>query len=197
MRSIVVLLFPPLALFTLALLFLIPLPLHAGELLHSYVNEEDDHYVLHLDMRIDADADDVYDILMDFSNMYLVNDSIISSTLLESKGKIHKLRFVSDGCVWFYCREVAQLVTVTELGQGYILTETDPTESDLLYGKTLWQIIDEGETTRVKYNADYVPDFWVPPLFGSAIFQDRLLEEGMKTINGLEQLSSPISNDDE
>ena len=197
MRSIVVLLFPPLALFTLALLFLAPLPLYAGELLQAYVNEKEDHYVMHLDMRIDADADDVYETLMDFSNMHLVNDSIISSTLLESKGKVHKLRFVSQGCIWFFCREVRQLVTVTELGRGYILSVTDPAESDLRYGKALWQIIDEGKTTRVKYNSDYVPDFWIPPLFGSAIFQDRLLEEGKKTVNGLERLSSPISNDDE
>ena len=186
------------ALFVLApaLLSLATLSLHAGELLHSYVNEDDDHYVMHLDMRIDADADDVYDVLMDFNNMMQVNNSIISSTLLESNDKIHTLRFVSDGCVWFYCREVKQLVTVTELGQGYILSETDPAESDLSYGKTLWQIIDEGDTTRIKYNSDYVPDFWVPPIFGSTLFQERMLEEGKKTVNGIERLSSPISNDE-
>lgn len=179
-----------------ALLLLIapPLPqLLAGELLHSYVNEINDHYIMHLDMRIDADYDSVYEVLMDFHNMHLVNDSIISSTLLESKDKKHLLRFVTEGCIWFFCRQVKQLVTVTELGQGYILSETDPTESDLRYGKTLWQVINEGDTTRVKYNAEYVPDFWIPPFFGSTVFQNRMLKEGKKTVNGIERLSSPIN----
>jgi hypothetical protein len=167
--------------------------LYAGELLDSYVNEEDDHYVLHLDMRIAASYDAVYAVLMDFSKMAEVNDSIKSSELIESNGKKHKLRFVAEGCVWFFCKKVRQLVTVTELGQGYILSETDPGESDLRYGKTLWQIINEGETTRVKYNADYVPDFWVPPIFGPVIFQNRMLKEGKKTLNGIERLSSPVN----
>jgi len=169
--------------------------LHAGELLHSYVNEEDDRFVMHLDMRINAGHDSVYKVLMDFRKMSQVNDSITSSTLLESKDKKHLLRFVTEGCIWFFCRQVKQLVTVTELGNGYILSETDPTESDLRYGKTLWQVIDEGETTRIKYNADVIPDFWIPPFFGASVFQNRMLREGKKTVNGIERLSS--SNGDE
>jgi len=176
------------------LLFVFQSSVHAGELLKSYVNEQDDHYVLHLDMRIAAKFDQVYEVLMDFSKMGEVNDSIKSSELIESNGKTHKLRFLTEGCIWFFCREVRQMVTVTELGQGYILSETNPQESDLRYGKTLWQIINEGENTRVKYNADFVPDFWVPPVFGPAIFQDRMLEEGKKTLDGIERLSSPTYN---
>jgi len=193
MRRIVALVLLSPILLSLALFFLTSLPLHAGELLHSYVNEEDDHFVLHLDMRINADVDTIYGVLMDFSKMHLVNDSIISSTLLESKKQKHQLHFITEGCVWFFCRKIKQLVTVTELGQGYIMSTTDPAESDLRYGRTLWQLIDEGETTRVQYNADYVPDFWVPPFIGSAIFQSRMLKEGKKTVNGLERLSAPAS----
>ena len=167
---------------------------HSGELLKSYVNEQDDHYVLHLDMRIAAKFDRVYEVLMDFSKMAEVNDSIKSSELIESNGKTHKMRFQTEGCIWFFCRKVRQMVTVTELGQGYILSETHPKESDLRYGKALWQIINEGDNTRVKYNADFVPDFWVPPIFGPAIFQDRMLEEGKKTLNGIERLSAPTNN---
>ena len=73
--------------------------LHAGELLNAYVNEIDDHYILHLDMRVDADYDSVYEVLMDFSKMMEVNNSITSSRLLESDDKIHKLHFVSEGCI--------------------------------------------------------------------------------------------------
>jgi len=79
---------------------------------------------------------------------------------------------------------------VSELDNGYIMSVTLPEQSDLKYGRTLWEIIDEGKITRIKYNADYVPDFWVPPLFGPAIFKERMLKEGKKTINGIEALAS-------
>ena len=179
------------------LLVLFASPLLAGELLESYVNEQDDHFVMHLDMRIEADYDSVYEVLIDFRKMGQVNDSITSSTIIESKDKRHIVKFTTEGCIWFFCQTVKQLVTITKLGQGFILSETDPDESDLRYGKTLWQVIDEGETTRVKYNADFVPDFWIPPFFGSAVFQKRMLKEGKKTLDGIEKLSSPISNNNE
>ena len=178
----------------LLLLVLTTFELHGSELLNSSVREENKHFIIHLDMRIDADYDSVYEVLMDFNLMSQVNDSIIHSELRETGNKKHLLYFVNEGCIWFVCRKVRQLVTVTEMGRGYIVSETHPEESDLKHGKVLWQLIDEGETTRVKYNADMVPDFWIPPFFGSGTFQKRMLEEGKKTVNGLEQLSSPISN---
>lgn len=164
----------------------------AGELLESYVEDKGEHYLLHLDMRINGQYDDVYAVLVDFDNITAINDSIVFSKRLETQGKKHLVQFDSEGCVWFFCRRVVQLVHVTELDQGYIMSTTDPEKSDLSYGRTLWQVIDEGETTRIKYNADYVPDFWIPPLIGPVIFKNRLLEEGQKTINGIERL---VSND--
>jgi hypothetical protein len=163
----------------------------AGELLESYINYEDDHYLLHLDMRVEAHVHDVYAVLIDFNNIKDVNDTIVSSKLLESDGRVHRVQFESEGCVLFFCRTVKQLVTVTELGNGYIMSQTDPEQSDLSYGRTLWQVIDEGnDITRIKYNADYVPAFWIPPLIGPYIFQDRMLEEGLKTLHGIEMLAS-------
>lgn len=161
----------------------------SGELLDSYVNYEDDHYLLHLDMRIEAEAANVYAVLVDFNNIKSINDTIVSSKLLESNNRVHRVQFMSEGCVWFLCRSVSQVVTVTEMGGGYIMSKTDPEESDLSFGTTLWQVIDEGKTTRVKYDADYIPAFWIPPLIGPLIFQERMLEEGLKTLNGIELLA--------
>jgi hypothetical protein len=161
----------------------------AGELLESYVHFDDDHYLLHLDMRVEAESAKVYATLVDFNNMKSVNDTIVGSKLLESNGRVHRVQFESEGCVWIFCRSVNQVVTVTELGGGYIMSQTDPDESDLTYGKTLWQVINEGDFTRVKYDADYVPAFWIPPLIGPYIFQERMLEEGLKTLNGIELLA--------
>lgn len=162
--------------------------LHGGELIMADANETEGHYTLALDMRIRGSHRDVYAVLMDFNNLPAVNDTVISSELLESKGNQHRVKYISEGCVLFFCQTVAQVAMVTEMDGGYIMTKVDPALSDLKYGSTLWQVIDEGETTRIKYNADYVPDFWVPPIIGDYIFKERMIEEGIKTVNGIEKL---------
>lgn len=160
----------------------------AGELLNAFVDRREGHYLLHLDMRIQGKSDAVYRTLIDFNHLSLINDSIKSSQELEHKGRVHRVLTAVEGCVWIFCRRIKQVETVTELDGGYIMSVTDPSHSDLRYGRALWQVIDEGETTRIKYNADFVPAFWVPPLLGPMIFKRRLLEEGKKTINGIEHL---------
>ena len=171
-------------------------PLHAGELILADANETEGHYTLSLDMRIQGSHEDVYAVLIDFNNLPAVNDTVKSSQLLESNGKKHLVIYTSEGCVLIYCQTVTQLATVTELGRGYLMSEVDPSKSDLEYGRTLWQVIDEGETTRIKYNADYVPDFWVPPLIGDYIFQERMIEEGIKTVNGIEKIITTAFEED-
>jgi hypothetical protein len=174
---------------TLGLLMLLPVcTSEAGELLNAHVERRDDHYLLHLDMRIKASYADAYRALVDFKHIPLINDSIKSAQILAHKGKITRVRLVAEGCVWIFCRRIAQVQTVTARDDGYIISITDPAHSDLRYGRSLWHLVAEGKTTRITYNADFVPDFWVPPLIGPMIFKHRLLEEGQKTINGIEHL---------
>ena len=172
----------------ISLCLLLPQQAMAGEVLEAYADNDGDNYFLHLDMRIDGTSQAVYDILIDFANIPQVNDSVKFSEIRESRAPVHRVYFETEGCVLFFCRRVNQLVTITELGKGYIMSITDPQHSDLQYGRTLWQVIDEGTSTRIKYNAEFVPDFWVPPLFGPYIFKKRMLQEGQKTVHGIEQL---------
>ncbi|MBI1423645.1 MAG: hypothetical protein GC149_09295 [Gammaproteobacteria bacterium] len=160
----------------------------AGEILASRAEYRDGHYLLHLDMRLPAKPADVYALLVDFKRIPLINSSFKSVEVLKSKDKMHLVRTVAEGCIWFMCRSIAQLETVNELSDGYIMSETDPAHSDLTYGRALWHVTAEGKTTRVQYNADIVPAFWVPPLIGPALVKSALLRQGQKTLNGLERL---------
>jgi hypothetical protein len=182
---------------TTVVLFFILAPASAGELIYSYVDNEGDHYYLHLDMRVNGNSKTIYRILTDFNNLTAVNDTVVVSKLLKTEDKVHTVLTESEGCIWFFCKRVKQVSRVSELDNGFLMSVTVPEQSDLKYGRTLWEIIDEGKTTRIKYNADYVPDFWVPPLFGPAIFKKRMLKEGQKTINGIEKLASENNNNND
>ena len=61
-------------------------------------------------------------------------------------------------------------------------------EIDLRHERSLWHLIDEGSTTRVIYDAEYIPGFWVPPLIVSALAREKMLSEGLKIINGMERV---------
>lgn len=173
---------------TVIFVFALISPAKGGELLAYHVKEIDGHFLLHLDMRIDADYEAIRAVLLDFARMPQVNDTVLESRLLEAHDDKYKILFVSKGCIWIFCQTIRQVALVTELNRNSIMSSIIAEQSDLRYGRSLWRLIDEKNATRVIYDADYVPDFWVPPLIGSAIAKNKMLEEGRKTINGLERV---------
>lgn len=162
---------------------------HAGEVSHSHVDYDDGHYLVRLEMKIEAELETVYALLTDFNHLKLLNETIKVSRLLDSKNQQHHVLIAVEGCVWIYCKRVKQVQRVTEMGQGYIQAVTLPDKSDMEYGRVLWHIRQEGDFTIVHYRADFVPAFFIPPLIGPYIMKGRLLEEGEKTIEGIERLA--------
>ena len=160
---------------------------HAGKIINSYVNYEDGHYLLNLDMLVDASLNNVYKVLMDADHLIHVNETIKESRLIESKKLQQRVYLETEACIWFFCRRIKQIQRVTEMGSGYIMSVTEPEQSDLEYGKVLWRLQTQDQLTRINYSADFVPDFWVPPLIGPWLLRNRLLEEGKKTIYGIEK----------
>lgn len=175
--------------FTTFILMPITIPVLSGEVISSFVDEIDDHYIIRVDMRINAELKDVYKHLIDIKNIYKLNDTIIKSDLKYSKGKQHEVEVLTKGCVLFFCSEQIQYQKVTELGNGYIMVHLVPEKSDFISGEILWQVFAENGNTRVVFAADFEPDFWVPPLIGPWILTDVFLTESQETINELEKLA--------
>lgn len=175
--------------FLLVFAFLIQ-PVHAGEVLDSHVGTHKGHYLLRIDMLIDADTDRVRQLLTDYAHLDRLSQSITRSELLESNSPQYRVRVTTNGCVIFFCRELVQVQDVSELPNGYIIVTVLPEMSDFTYSKNVWRIRALNDRTRVTYSSDLVPDFWVPPLIGSAIFKNQLLEESRQVIENLERLAN-------
>ena len=162
----------------------------AGEVVHSYVDYQQGHYLLNLEMRIHAPIVNVYAVLLDFNALTELNDSIKVSQLLLKQKNEYTVLLETKGCVWFFCRRIKQIQVVTEMGNGYLQSVTDPKQSDMAYGKVLWHVRPDQQNTEltlITYSADFEPDFFVPPLIGPWIMKRRLLKEGRKTVNGIER----------
>lgn len=176
-------------LLVLGCLFLLQSAL-AGDVLESYVGNDGDHFLVHIDMLIDAQPDRVRELLTDYTHLDRLSPSIIGSELLYSNPPHYRVRVTTDGCVFFYCRQLVQVQDVTELKNGYILVKVLPEMSDIAYSQNLWRIQAQDGRTRVTYSSDLVPGFWVPPILGTSIFQHKLLEESRQVVVSLERLAN-------
>lgn len=178
----------------LVLLCLWPVPLLAGEVLHSQVRRDDDHFLIHLQMRIDAPSTPVYQLLTDYNQLHQLSNMIVSSQVVSDTrtDDVQQVEVISEGCVLFFCRRVTQLQTASELGRGYLQLIEDPQRGDFHSGRTLWHIAPDNGGTRVTLSADLQPRFWVPPLIGTAIFKHKLLDESTILINNLERRARDV-----
>lgn len=164
-------------------------PVYAGEVIYSYVDYRQGHYLLNLEMRIEAPPQKAYAVITRFNDLPRLNNSIKLSRLLASQGQQHTVLIESEACIWFFCRRITQVQRVTEMGDGYLQSITDPAQSDMVSGRVLWHVRADprqAEHTLMTYRADFEPDFFVPPLIGPWLLKKRLLTEGRKTINGIE-----------
>ncbi|MDY6979660.1 MAG: SRPBCC family protein [Pseudomonadota bacterium] len=162
-------------------------PLSAGEVLHSQVRRDGDHFLIHLQMRIDAPHGRVYRHLTDYARLDQLSNVIVRSRILEPGDNRQRIEVISEGCVLMFCRRVTQVQVATTLGRGYIRLIDDPQHSDFQSGRTLWHIAPADDGTHVTLSADLQPRFWVPPVIGTAIFKHKLLNESTTLINNLEQ----------
>jgi len=161
-----------------------------GKVFESNVRKKGDHFLVRVDMLIDADVQQVRTLLTDYAHLNRLSPSISDSKLLYSKKPHYRVRVVTDSCAFFYCRQLVQLQDVTELKNGFILVTVLPDSSDFSYGQNLWRIQAQDGGTRVTYRSDLVPSFWVPPIVGTAIFQHKLLEESRQILENLERLTN-------
>jgi len=187
----------------LAILWL-TLPTHilASEILAAEVTNEGDVYQVHLKVRISAPYDFVYQHLTDYANIKNISQNISTSTILKREPPHFQIRLVSEGCIWFVCRTVIQVQDVYELGNGLIKITVIPEQSDLRQNQSYWQIKTDGleagkETTMVSYSAKIEPDFWIPPLIGTGLFKERLLQEGQYILNTIEQHATQLRQHDQ
>lgn len=169
----------------LLVLIFLSQPSIAGEVLDSHVGTHEGHYLLRIDMLIDADTDRVRQLMTDYAHLDRLSDSITRSELLESNTPHYRVRVTTHGCVIFFCREVVQVQDVSELPNGYIIVTVLPEMSDFAYNITVWRVRALNDRTRVTYSSDLVPDFWIPPFF-----KNQLLEEARQVIENLERLAN-------
>ncbi|MGD9000625.1 MAG: SRPBCC family protein, partial [Granulosicoccaceae bacterium] len=171
-------------------LYLLSQLLTAGELLNAVVEHKDKRYFIKLDMLIDADPGRVHKLLTDYNKLGRLNDSIKTSEIVYSLNeRTHRVRVVTKACVLFFCKTIRQMQDVEQLDNNIIVATVIPEQSDFDYAHARWSIRREKDRTRVTFNADLKPSFWVPPLIGPPVIKKKLYNETLDTIETVERLA--------
>ena len=169
---------------------LISLTANATQLVHLQVDQRADAYNIYVEMDFDAPAESVRKILTDYGNLNRLNESIISSQIIdtENNGKVRvHTRF--ESCVLFFCMELEKVEDITEDRNGRIIVNMIPDSSNFRSGQASWEVQSTRNGSRVIHYAQLEPDIWLPSWIGASIVKDTLRQEIQKSFENLECLA--------
>ena len=123
-------------------------------------------YRVALVARVEAPVEDVAAVLTDYAAYRSLDPRIRSSSVLPSEDPtVELVQTVVRACAGLFCRNVERVERV-ERREGELLATVVPERSELRSGltRTTWQA--DHDATSVTYQAEFVPDFWVPSVIG-------------------------------
>jgi Polyketide cyclase / dehydrase and lipid transport len=162
----------------LACLLCLPGAAQAGAIMDSSVTLEHGIYMISVDARIEAPPDTVHRLITDYDHLHGINHSIEESHIIKTFGPDrHRVRSVIRAYILFFCRHVNQVQDITQQGGRRVEARILPELSDFRYGMAVWQLDGDDAATRMHFTAQLEPAFWVPPLIGPWLFEQKIVSE--------------------
>lgn len=177
----------------LALLLSYPPLCPAMSDVHAKVQYKDGRYRVDFGVLLEADPATVRSLMKDYVNWPTWSASLESVKLVEVVTKDQYIvDIVFDSCVFIFCQNIKKREKVTVLNNGDIITVTDPEHSDFKYAHEHWEVKEDQGKTRLRYESEMVPNFFVPPLFGPSLVKRQIRLELERSSHTLEQLANPV-----
>ena len=144
-------------------------------------------YRVKFDAVVDAPIDRVASVLVDFVGYAALDPRIRSSEVVGSAADgAPLLKTRIRACAAFFCRDIRRVEHVA-LGDGVLVATALPGKSDVRssVARTEWRA--EGGRTRIRYEAEFVPDFWVPALVSRRYAAPMLRESVLQLFRNVEE----------
>lgn len=174
----------------LAIGLLAPAAVPAATIEHLETTHAGNRYTLSFDVVLDAERGRVWRIMTDYEHLPRVSPIIVKSRVLESKDpKQQRVDVTFHACVLIFCKTMHKVVDIQTWPQNAILVTGVPALSDFSYSVERWQVSAEGANTRLRYHAEMVPDFFIPPIIGPWLVRHFLEQEIKATAIKVEALA--------
>lgn len=164
------------AFFTAALL--LPLSTSAATIERLETAHTDHRYTLTFEVVLDAERAKVWQIMTDYENLPRLSRTIAESHILKTEhSPEHRVSVTFHACVLIFCKTMKKVVDIEARPQTEIVVTGVPALSDFSYSVERWQVSAEGAQTRLRYSAEMVPDFFIPPVIGPWLVKSFLQRE--------------------
>jgi len=149
----------------------------AVEILDAQVEKKGDRYHVAGSSLIQATPEFIYATLMDFDNFHKLAGGIKETRFVasETPGEILGYTHI-ESCVLFFCRGADKLERIEATPYSEIRAEAIPEESDFIFNNSRWILTRQGDATVLKYEAEFEPDFWLPPLISTWAIKKKLVD---------------------
>jgi hypothetical protein len=156
------------------------------------VVRNDDTYVVNFDVLVATTPARARAILSDYKNWPRLAENMSEPHLLQTfaDGR-QRVRLSFRSCVLFICQTIRQVKDVEVRPNRDIVSVMVSGENDFRSGRERWRIEPEQGRTRVRYHAELVPGFSLPPLIGPWVLKRKLRQTLIKTATNLEALAAP------
>ena len=167
-----------------------PAPAPAATIEHLETTHAGKRYTLTFEVVLDAERDKIWRIMTDYKHLPRVSDVIVSSRVLETRDpNRHRVDVRFHACVLIFCKNMKKTVDIVARPQDDIVVTGVPALSDFSYSVEHWQVSAAGTQTRLRYTAEMVPDFFIPPVIGPWLVKSFLQREIRTTAIKVEALA--------
>jgi hypothetical protein len=138
----------------------------------------DHRYTLSFEVVLAAERDKVWQIMTDYENLPRLSKTIGESHILKTEhSPEHRVSITFHACILIFCKTMKKVVDIEARPQDDIVVTGVPALSDFSYSVEHWEVSAEGAKTRLRYSAEMVPDFFIPPLIGPWVVKSFLQRE--------------------
>jgi hypothetical protein len=168
--------------------------LAATTLDHLDVSRQRGRYFMDADARLDATPESIYAVLTDYAdNRFGRISSAAESGYLEPDADGTPMIFTRmEGCVLWHCMSL-QSTERLETEEPYrIKSITIPESSNFRYNTSEWLLEPDGDGTRLIYNLEMEPDFFVPPIVGPWYLKRMLSQHAARIVTRIERFAREL-----
>jgi hypothetical protein len=161
---------------------------------------EDGRYHLVAHTHLDATAESIYKVLLDYNNNAYEKISPVykESGYLSPDSDGTPLVFTRvEGCLLFFCRSMRRVERLEAVKPVLIRTTALPDRSDFKYSQSEWRLKPDHGGTNLTYKLDVEPSFWLPPFVGPAFLKRVLMHGGVHAVKNIERLAQQLDRSSE
>lgn len=169
---------------------------HSAEIEEVSVERVDGRYSLRSVTHFDAEPAALFRVLTNFDLFKRFTSAIIESSNVEPDEKGRPQFFARmEGCVLLFCKSFIRNGYVETTSIEEIIAISDPEKSDFEYSRERWELIPDGDGTKMIYEFDMEPAFWVPPVVGPYYIKRALKNGGERAVDRIEALAQDDMSD--